>query len=132
MKMRPWSRAAIPTTLCWSSPTPARTRFRCITSRHVFTAGERRPIAPRAFHGSIGALRLPRGARYAYCVLGLPDSIHGCLFDLDGVLTKTSKVHDAAWKEMFDDFLRDRSRRTGQPFVPFDAVADYDQYVDGK
>jgi beta-phosphoglucomutase family hydrolase len=65
-------------------------------------------------------------------MLGLPDGTRGCLFDLDGVLTKTAKVHDAAWKQMFDDFLRDWSRRTGQPFVPFDPVADYDKYVDGK
>ena len=65
-------------------------------------------------------------------MLGLPKGTRGCLFDLDGVLTKTAKVHDAAWKEMFDDFLRDRSRRTGQPFVPFDPVKDYDEYVDGK
>jgi beta-phosphoglucomutase family hydrolase len=65
-------------------------------------------------------------------VLGLPDGIRGCLFDLDGVLTKTAKVHDAAWKEMFDHFLRDRSQLTGEPFVPFDPVTDYDEYVDGK
>jgi beta-phosphoglucomutase family hydrolase len=65
-------------------------------------------------------------------VLGLPDGTRGCLFDLDGVLTKTAKVHDAAWTEMFDGFLRDWSRQTGQPFVPFDPVADYDEYVDGK
>jgi beta-phosphoglucomutase family hydrolase len=54
------------------------------------------------------------------------------LFDLDGVLTQTAKVHDAAWKQMFDQFLRERSQRTGEPFVPFDPVADYDEYVDGK
>jgi beta-phosphoglucomutase family hydrolase len=65
-------------------------------------------------------------------VLGLPDGIRGCLFDLDGVLTQTAKVHDAAWKQMFDGFLRDWSTRTGQPFVPFDPVKDYDEYVDGK
>jgi beta-phosphoglucomutase family hydrolase len=65
-------------------------------------------------------------------VLGLPDQVRGCLFDLDGVLTKTAQVHDAAWKEMFDDFLRARAERTGQPFVPFDPVRDYDEYVDGK
>ena len=65
-------------------------------------------------------------------MLGLPKGTRGCLFDLDGVLTKTAKVHDAAWKEMFDDFLRDWSRQTGEPFVPFDPVADYDEYVDGK
>jgi beta-phosphoglucomutase family hydrolase len=65
-------------------------------------------------------------------VLGLPDSIRGCLFDLDGVLTQTATVHDAAWKETFDGFLRARAQATGEPFVPFDPVRDYDDYVDGK
>jgi beta-phosphoglucomutase family hydrolase len=65
-------------------------------------------------------------------VLGLPDGIRGCLFDLDGVLTKRAKVHDAAWKQMFDAYLSDRAKRTGEPFVPFDPVKDYDDYVDGK
>ncbi len=65
-------------------------------------------------------------------VLGLPDTIRACLFDLDGVLTPTAAVHAAAWKEVFDDFLRHRAERTGEPFVPFDPVADYDECVDGK
>jgi beta-phosphoglucomutase family hydrolase len=65
-------------------------------------------------------------------LLGLPDNVSACLFDLDGVLTKTAKVHAAAWKEMFDAYLRQRAARTGEPFVPFDEVAEYDQYVDGK
>ena len=65
-------------------------------------------------------------------MLGLPDGIEGCLFDLDGVLTQTATVHAAAWKEMFDAFLRERATRTGTPFEPFDSVADYDEYVDGK
>jgi beta-phosphoglucomutase family hydrolase len=65
-------------------------------------------------------------------VLGLPDGITACLFDLDGVLTQTAKVHAAAWKQMFDDYLAERAKRTGQPFVPFDKGPDYDQYVDGK
>jgi beta-phosphoglucomutase family hydrolase len=65
-------------------------------------------------------------------VLGLPDGIRGCLFDLDGVLTQTAKVHDAAWKQTFDDFLRARAGQAGQPFTPFDPVKDYDEYVDGK
>ncbi|WP_243366938.1 beta-phosphoglucomutase family hydrolase [Fundidesulfovibrio soli] len=64
--------------------------------------------------------------------LGLPGSIRACLFDLDGVLTKTARLHAEAWKRMFDDFLASRARADGQPFVPFDAVGDYDQYVDGK
>ena len=64
-------------------------------------------------------------------MLGLPDAIRACLFDLDGVLTQTAKVHAAAWKEMFDEFLRTRAEQTGEPFVPFDPVHDYDKYVDG-
>ena len=64
--------------------------------------------------------------------LGLPGPIRACLFDLDGVLTKTAKVHAAAWKEMFDAFLRQRAETTGEPFVPFDPADDYNAYVDGK
>jgi len=65
-------------------------------------------------------------------VLGLPDGTRACLFDLDGVLTQTAKVHAAAWKEMFDGFLRDRSGRLGETFLPFDAERDYDEHVDGR
>ncbi len=65
-------------------------------------------------------------------MLGLPDGIQACLFDLDGVLTKTAKVHAAAWKEMFDGFLRDRAESSHTSFVAFDAVEDYDSYVDGR
>jgi len=65
-------------------------------------------------------------------MLGLPDGIRACLFDLDGVLTKTAAVHAEAWKQMFDAYLRERASNAGEEFVPFDAVADYDEYVDGK
>lgn len=61
----------------------------------------------------------------------LPDRITACLFDLDGVLTQTAKVHAAAWQQMFDDYLKSRAERTGDTFVPFDPVKDYDEYVDG-
>ncbi|MEW2074212.1 HAD family hydrolase [Streptomyces sp. NPDC012403] len=60
--------------------------------------------------------------------LGLPDDILACLFDLDGVVTKTAVVHAAAWREMFDAFLRERD---GDAFRPF-TDADYDEYVDGR
>ena len=63
--------------------------------------------------------------------LGLPTNTRACLFDLDGVLTQTAKLHAVAWKQMFDDFLRERSQRSGEPFVPFER-ADYTRYVDGK
>jgi beta-phosphoglucomutase family hydrolase len=65
-------------------------------------------------------------------MLGLPGQITVCLFDLDGVLTDTAAVHAAAWKEMFDDFLRAHAEQTGTPFVPFDAHDEYDAHVDGK
>ena len=53
------------------------------------------------------------------------------LFDLDGVLTQTAKLHSAAWKEMFDEYLRKRSNETGAPFQEFDDE-DYKNYIDGK
>jgi beta-phosphoglucomutase family hydrolase len=65
-------------------------------------------------------------------MLGLPDHITSCLFDLDGVLTDTASVHNKAWKQMFDGFLRDRANHNGEPFVPFDSDADYARYVDGR
>ncbi|HET9893282.1 MAG TPA: HAD family hydrolase, partial [Mycobacterium sp.] len=64
--------------------------------------------------------------------LGLPEKVRACLFDLDGVLTDTASVHTKAWKAMFDAYLADRAKRTGEDFVPFDAAADYREYVDGK
>ncbi len=65
-------------------------------------------------------------------MLGLPKAVHACLFDLDGVLTDTASVHKKAWKAMFDDYLRHRAERDGEPFVAFDSHDDYLQYVDGK
>ena len=59
-------------------------------------------------------------------MLGLPDGITALLFDLDGVLTKTATVHAHAWKQMFDDYLREQG--DGKPFTQ----DDYDAYVDGK
>jgi beta-phosphoglucomutase family hydrolase len=64
-------------------------------------------------------------------MLKLPEGITACLFDLDGVVTQTAKLHSAAWKQMFDEFLRERAERTGEPFEPFEA-SDYDRYVDGR
>ncbi len=62
-------------------------------------------------------------------MLGLPDGVTACLFDLDGVLTDTASVHDKAWTQVFDEFLR---ARDGEGFTPFDPDADYARYVDGK
>jgi beta-phosphoglucomutase family hydrolase len=65
-------------------------------------------------------------------VLGLPVGVTACLFDLDGVLTRTAEVHAAAWKQMFDAYLQPRATARGERFVPFDAVRDYDEFVDGR
>ena len=65
-------------------------------------------------------------------MFGLPAGTLACLFDMDGVVTQTALVHAAAWKEMFDRFLRQRAEETGAKFVPFDSSRDYDEYVDGK
>ena len=62
-------------------------------------------------------------------MLDLPAGITTCLFDLDGVLTQTAKVHARAWKEMFDTFLRERD---GEDFREFSLPGDYDEHVDGK
>ena len=65
------------------------------------------------------------------------DRFDAVLFDLDGVLTSTAAIHARAWKRMFDQYLRDASKRaddgdTGDRFRPFDANSDYKRYVDGK
>jgi alpha,alpha-trehalase len=54
------------------------------------------------------------------------------VFDLDGVVTFTARVHAAAWKQLFDEYLRSREQRYGEPFREFDADSEYRAYVDGK
>jgi beta-phosphoglucomutase family hydrolase len=61
-------------------------------------------------------------------MLGLPDNVSACLFDLDGVLTGTAALHYEAWKQTFDEFLR---KRDGEDFKPF-TMRDYTAYVDGR
>jgi beta-phosphoglucomutase family hydrolase len=63
---------------------------------------------------------------------GLPDQVRACLFDLDGVITRTAVVHARAWTDMFDAFLATWAQQQGRPFVPFDPDHDYRQYVDGR
>lgn len=65
-------------------------------------------------------------------MLGLPPGVTACLFDMDGVLTQTAIVHNAAWTETFDAYLRKRSERTNETFRPFDPGRDYHDYVDGR
>lgn len=62
-------------------------------------------------------------------MLGLPEAVRACLFDMDGVLTNTATVHAEAWKQTFDAYLRER---LGPDAEPFDIERDYGPYVDGK
>jgi beta-phosphoglucomutase family hydrolase len=58
--------------------------------------------------------------------------VTACLFDLDGVLTQTARVHNAAWAETFNAFLRQRAAANGEQFRPYDPGPDYNRYVDGR
>ncbi len=64
---------------------------------------------------------MARDTAMAAANLGLPATVAACLFDLDGVLTRTAEQHARAWKQVFEE-----------RGIPFDAVADYDAHVDGK
>ncbi len=60
------------------------------------------------------------------------DDFDAVIFDLDGVVTRTATVHARAWKQVFDDFLREHAERSGKRFEPFEIDVDYPQHVDGK
>lgn len=61
-----------------------------------------------------------------------PDDLNAFIFDMDGVITDTADIHAAAWKQMFDGFLKQHARDNDEDFRPFDTDSDYRQYVDGK
>lgn len=63
---------------------------------------------------------------------GRPRSFDAVIFDMDGVVTDTASVHAVAWKQMFDDYLRQRSERTATAFREFTPGHDYRTFVDGK
>ncbi len=58
--------------------------------------------------------------------------LKGVIFDLDGVVTGTAKIHSLAWESMFNSFLKEYAETNNEPFIPFDPAADYLGYVDGK
>jgi HAD superfamily hydrolase (TIGR01509 family) len=59
----------------------------------------------------------------------MPEAV---IFDMDGVITRTADLHAAAWRDLFEDFLRRHSATSGVPFRAFDPKADYLTYVDGR
>lgn len=58
--------------------------------------------------------------------------LRAAVFDMDGVLTDTARLHARAWKELIDGYLESRKARSGIRHEPFDANRDYRTYVDGK
>ena len=65
-------------------------------------------------------------------MLGLPDGVVACVFDLDGVLTTSATMHAVAWAETFDPFLLERAERSHREYVPFDTRTEYQVYIAGK
>jgi len=58
-------------------------------------------------------------------------NISALILDMDGVITQTASVHAAAWKRMFDDYLRQRGKQEGRVYEPLHIATDYRQYIDG-
>src|SRR4051794_20603700 len=94
-------------------PRLSATSDRCTTATVPTRAGRLPPVASRLVT--------------APASLGLPPTVRVCLFDLDGVLTRTATVHMAAWKRTFDGFLRSQD-----PAAPEFTQPDYNRYVDVK
>ena len=74
----------------------------------------------------------PRGAATVEGVRIQGREVDGVILDLDGVITRTARLHARAWKRMFDDFLQKRAESENEPFRPFSIDEDYRGYVDGK
>ena len=92
---------------------------------HTARAADRLGVDERLARDGVGPPTDERDSRSA-------GRIRACLFDLDGVLTQTAELHAEAWKQTFDAFLGSRTVLQGEPFVPFDPVHDYEQFVDGR
>jgi alpha,alpha-trehalase len=60
------------------------------------------------------------------------DYLDAFIFDMDGVITDTTRIHADAWKQLFDEYLEKRAVKLGEHFRAFDADVDYHRYVDGK
>ncbi len=95
-------------------------------ARHVTSSNEREGFAEAVDSFILGQPPIARTR------LGLPPRARACLFGLEGVLTQTGKLHAEAWKRLFDHYLREWARASGEPFIPFDPVRDYSLHFDAK
>ena len=83
-------------------------------------------------NASIKLDTLKANTNYLFQQMAFTPKFDAVVFDLDGVITKTALVHAAAWKKMFDEYLKSREERFGEPFREFTHAGDYLPYVDGK
>ncbi|HMF44231.1 MAG TPA: Cof-type HAD-IIB family hydrolase [Polyangia bacterium] len=95
-------------------------------ARHVSRSNENEGFAYAVDSFILGEPPIARTA------LGLPPRTRACLLAIDAIVTERARLHAAAWKQLFDFYLRRRARETGVPFVPFDAVRDYSAHIDGR
>jgi Cof subfamily protein (haloacid dehalogenase superfamily)/HAD superfamily hydrolase (TIGR01509 family) len=95
-------------------------------ARHVTTSNEEEGFAQAVDVFILGEPPLARTP------LGLPPRARACLFGLGGVLTQTEKLHAEAWKRLCDHYLHERARSSGEPFVPFDPISDYNQHFHAR
>ncbi len=83
-------------------------------------------------HADSRLLELLAAPRITPSMLGLPDGVEACVFDLDGVLTTSAVLHAEAWAETLDAFLVDRAAHSAHPVLPFDPHRDYEDYIAGR
>jgi beta-phosphoglucomutase-like phosphatase (HAD superfamily) len=109
-------------------PADARERQRRLAEERAQTIDQLHRLADDLHTDSplLHWLDEPAGTRK---LLGLPDGVSACVFDLDSVLTTSTTVHIAAWADAFDSFLLARAARQREPFIPFDRDGDYQAYV---
>ncbi len=58
--------------------------------------------------------------------------VRAVVLDTDGVITDSARLHAAAWKTAFDDWLAGHPPQDPAARRPFDADADYRAHVDGR
>jgi Cof subfamily protein (haloacid dehalogenase superfamily)/HAD superfamily hydrolase (TIGR01509 family) len=95
-------------------------------ARHVTTSNDDNGFAHAVDSFILGEPPLARTK------LGLPPSARACVFGLGGVLAETTRLHAQAWKDLLDDYLRERARASREPFIPFDPIHQFDQYFEAR
>ena len=110
-------------------PAALRERQRRLTAERVQTSDQLHRLAHERHTDSPMLRWLDEPTAGTRKLLGLPNGVSACVFDLDSVLTTSTTIHVGAWADTFDSFLLARSARQREPFVPFDRDGDYQTYL---